>query len=391
MHRLPLAAPIWLTATPETPARQEALYALINLLLGGLGVLILVGGGVGLYLLWYLRGRDRHVGLVAEYLREPPSDIHAGVVGTLLDEHANSHDVVATLTDLGRRGILRIAPDGARKGDYTIELLRRDAILSPVERLLIDTLFTKGASRARLGAVRARFKAAIPCFKETLYEEVIAHGYFVASPRETRRRYQRVGATLAGSATVIGLPLTVLLADFQLLIAPTVALIAIGLAFYRLARVMPVKTARGAEEAAKWRAFRRYLASLERQEDLATARGIFASYLPYATALGLEQEWVKKFTAVNAAVPSWFGGIDGAALDGVGDIVANLDFVGSAVSTLPLPSAGNAFDAASQAFSALPALSDLGQVFSDVGDDGLQIASDALSGLLECAASVFDW
>ena len=37
--------------------------------IGGLG---LSGGGIWLYRKWYATGRDPHVGLVAEYLTEPP-------------------------------------------------------------------------------------------------------------------------------------------------------------------------------------------------------------------------------------------------------------------------------------------------------------------------------
>ena len=88
------------------PAITTAVQSLINLILGEVGIVILVSGAVGLYILWYLRGRDKPVGLVAEYLREPPSDLHPGVVGTLIDEHANHHDVIATLVNLGERNLL---------------------------------------------------------------------------------------------------------------------------------------------------------------------------------------------------------------------------------------------------------------------------------------------
>src|SRR5262245_32702055 len=80
----------------------DAVQAFFNLIMGEVGIVILVAGGVGLYLLWYVRGRDRPVGLIAEYLREPPGDLHPGVVGTLVDEHANYHDIVATLVNLGQ-------------------------------------------------------------------------------------------------------------------------------------------------------------------------------------------------------------------------------------------------------------------------------------------------
>ncbi len=51
-----------------------------------LGGLLAIGGPLLLYLWWYRRGRDAPVGLIADYLPEPPSDLPAGMVGTLIDE-----------------------------------------------------------------------------------------------------------------------------------------------------------------------------------------------------------------------------------------------------------------------------------------------------------------
>ena len=68
--------------------------------------LLIIGGPVLLYLWWYRKGRDPAVGLVADYLPEPPSDLPAGMVGTLIDESADMQDILATVLDLARRGAL---------------------------------------------------------------------------------------------------------------------------------------------------------------------------------------------------------------------------------------------------------------------------------------------
>ncbi len=194
---------------------MNASAALINLLLGELGLAILVGGAVGLLLLWYIRGRDKPHGLIADYLREPPSDLHPGLIGTLLDEHANSHDVVATLINLGHRGALEIATPSRRQKDYRLTLVRRDLPFSKVEQLLIEVLFGKVArpfaQRVLLNDVRAQFVAAIPQFKVALYDEVVAAGFFLASPRATRLRYRRWGAAIllrALKAALLPAPVT---------------------------------------------------------------------------------------------------------------------------------------------------------------------------------------
>ena len=88
---------------------------------------------------------------------------------------------------------------------------------------------------------------------------------------------------------------------------PIVAVVGIGLIVVLISRFMPRKTAAGAEAAAKWRAFRNYLASIERYEKLDEAQGIFDRYLPYAIAFDLESSWVDKFSRVPTASPRWYG------------------------------------------------------------------------------------
>ena len=76
---------------------------------------------------------------------------------------------------------------------------------------------------------------------------------------------------------------------------------------YQLGRVMPRKTRQGAEAAAKWRAFRRYLANLQRFDDLAAAKERWAEYLPYAIAMGLEQRFLNALPALGVQeTPSWY-------------------------------------------------------------------------------------
>lgn len=73
-----------------------------------LSLFLLVAGPLGLYLLWYGKGRDAPVKLPAEWIPEPPSDLPAGMAGTLVDEKAEPKDVISTLVDLARRGVLAI-------------------------------------------------------------------------------------------------------------------------------------------------------------------------------------------------------------------------------------------------------------------------------------------
>jgi uncharacterized membrane protein len=47
---------------------------------------------------------------------------------------------------------------------------------------------------------------------------------------------------------------------------------------------MPRKTAKGAEEAAKWLAFKQYLENIDKYSDMESVKEQFQVYLPYAVA-----------------------------------------------------------------------------------------------------------
>lgn len=82
---------------------NERYRSLVNLSLAAFGPLVPIVGLVGLHLLWHSRGRDVPVGVVADYLAEPPSDLPPGLVGTLVDDKVDMKDIIAALVDLARR------------------------------------------------------------------------------------------------------------------------------------------------------------------------------------------------------------------------------------------------------------------------------------------------
>lgn len=299
--------------------QRSALLNLGSLVLGGV---LLIGGGLGLYGLWYARGRDPHTGVVADFLPAPPDDLPPGAVGTLLDERADEHDVVATLVDLGHRGIVKIE-ETADEGffgfggghDFGLTLQRGDPAVAPFERDLLHALFgrelTEGVS-TRLSEVKSRFETAKPVIREKLYAEVVRRGYFSRSPEATRSSWQTGGTVAIVGAVLLGCLGAGAVAEVAPLAwIPVAVLIGLAVVVILLGRALPRKTVAGAEAAAKWRAFRKYLDEIERFEQLDEARDVFDRYLPYAVAFGLERSWVQKFAAVRAPTPAWYGGSGG--------------------------------------------------------------------------------
>jgi hypothetical protein len=87
--------------------------------------------------------------------------------------------------------------------------------------------------------------------------------------------------------------------------APPVGLAVVGLMLMGISRWMPQRTTLGIEEAARWRAFRRYLKNLKQFGDLESAQAVLDLYFPYAVALDVEEVVLRQAEDIGARVPIW--------------------------------------------------------------------------------------
>jgi uncharacterized membrane protein YgcG len=286
----------------------------VGVILGALGLVTLLGGPIAVYLLWYKRGRDLPTGVIPEYITEPPSDLPAGVVGALIDEKADLKDIIASITDLGHRGALRLEEQqkegflGIGSGrEYTFHLADESKASRPYEQTLLKGIF-RGKNERRMADLRQRFYTYIPELQKELYDEVVQAGFFPSDPNATRRKWVGLGVVSLIVSFVLSFALLCALGGYSLLaVCPGMALIATAIALIVVAQHMPRKTAKGAEEAAKWLAFKRYLETIEKQGDLAAVKDKFEEFLPYAIAFGLERSLINKFKAVDTPAPTWWG------------------------------------------------------------------------------------
>ncbi|HEC22895.1 MAG TPA: DUF2207 domain-containing protein, partial [Chloroflexi bacterium] len=313
---VPNVKPPWQEAYEREQAWNETWRPILNLLGFGLGLLLLVGGLMGVYFLWLFAGRDPRVGSVPEYLTEPPSDLPPGLAGTLVDEKADTQDIIATLLDLARRGAIVMEE---REGEVfgLSSLASRGFVfhrekdfagpLRSYEKLLLSKMFGR-RDQVGLDDLRNKFYRHIPVLQKALYEEAVKEGLFPASPKAVRGRYLGLGIAGLVLSMGVGFCAAAGFADrVQTILCPFTSLAVISLALIVVSRVMPTKTRKGAEEAAKWRAFKTYLRNAERYTDLEQATDLFDRYLPYAVAFGLERAWVKKFSRIpTTPVPRWY-------------------------------------------------------------------------------------
>ncbi|MCX8067761.1 MAG: DUF2207 domain-containing protein [Anaerolineae bacterium] len=299
--------------SPAAWQLAEDAKPLMNLGFGLLGGLFTVGGPLLVLLLWYLRGRDPVVKLPTDYLTEPPSDAPPGVAGALVDEKADLQDILATLVDLARRGYLQIE-ERAERGWLTASsdfVFRRtdkpDDDLLPYEKVLLSHLLGRKGER-RLSELKNRFYTAIPEIQKGIYEQLVRRGYFRTSPEKVRTRYTGLGATVLVLVFIAGLCIGgPLMGMSGAAICPFLGLGATAVALIVAGRHMPVKTRKGAEEAARWRAFKRYLQEMEKYTDVREAADQFEKYLPYAIAFGVDRTWVRRFARVeDLPMPVWY-------------------------------------------------------------------------------------
>lgn len=288
----------------EKEADRQNTYGVI---FAGIAILGAIVGGIGLFSLWYLKGRDPHAGLVASFLPEPPDDLPPGAAGTLIDEQANERDLVATIVDLGRRGVFQLEDVVTAGGaDLRLTMKSMDVPMSAFERELVSDLFNGDQTAGKQVTLRSGALSNPDKILSMLYGELVSRGYYTRSPEATRRSYGG-GAKTMIIVGVIGLFAGPAIFDVRLAWLPFAVLIVLGVVLTQSAKAMPQRTEKGAEANAKWLAFKRYLEDIQKYENLQESAAIFDKYLPFAVAFGIDKSWVNKFAQANTPMPNWFG------------------------------------------------------------------------------------
>ena len=304
----------------EEQQEQEERSAVAGTIFFAAGLIVFVVGGLGFALAWYTKGRDPHVGVIAGYIAHPPDDLSPGAAGTLVDEHVEVHDVLATVLDLARRGVIKINESGREEGVFGVgsgythefELIDPEQTTRPFEDVLLSTIFgvsRKPGTKSSMTSFRQNYTRQVERIADGYYDELVERKYFTESPSATRKKWTTY-ATVFAIVVAAGALLVNNTTDYASgwVAFPIAGAIVIGLFARSLATRMPAKTREGAEASAKWKAFRHYLEDIDEREDLSEAREIFERYLPYAVAFGLERSFVQKFAAADTPMPEWFGG-----------------------------------------------------------------------------------
>jgi len=272
------------------------------------GLFLPVATLLGMLLIWLRRGRDEPALVYATYVSDPPSSLPPGMVGALMDEKVDTKEVLATIVDLAHRGYLEIADSkekGAHKPLTTFTRLRSFGDLKGFEKEAAEALFKSGSDdEVTTAQLKNHFYKHIPALTDRLYADVTTAGLFTKNPKKTRKSWKGYGFLVG--AILIMLSLVFRGAGVAgwgwFLVGSVVATLIVWIFGPR----MPQRTVKGARERRKWEAFRNYLDDLDRFVDMEAAKEKFDAALPYAIALGVEKEWVRRFENLNVPAPGWY-------------------------------------------------------------------------------------
>ena len=301
------------------------------LTVGGSGVLLAgILGGIGA--LAWKRGRDRrYAGSQVDQVMgspggaeqtvpllehgegpvefAPPEDLRPGQIGTLIDEHANTLDVTATIVDLATRHYLVIEEIEKQgwfgKPDW--KLIRQPAPgdeLLTYEQMLLDRLFSTG-DEVKLSELKSTFASKLKEVEESLYSDALRRKWFVGRPDRVRGAWFGIGL----GALVVAGGATFALARWTHLGLFGVALIVGALSLLVIAPRMPRRTAKGTALARRVAGFRTVIETAEtHMSRWAEQENVFTRYLPYAIVFGCTEKWAKAFEGLAAAPAdtSWY-------------------------------------------------------------------------------------
>lgn len=261
--------------------------------------------------LWWFFGRDegRAGPVVVQY--EAPEGLTPIEIGTLIDERVDTRDVTATIIDLATRGFLKIdvrtKTSRQKPRPEKVWLIRQgpsEAGLKPFEKRLLDKIF-EDKDEVKLSDLQYKFRSTLGEVRNLVYRSLRDDGYFDGHLGIRRGLWIALGvvamiATIAVGAVLAG----------QDVFAPLSTIIAIVLTapqFVIFAWLMPRKTAKGRRAVEEVKGLEEYIRRAEKEElEAKAAAARFEGLLGCAMALGLAEEWARRFKRIYDTPPDWY-------------------------------------------------------------------------------------
>jgi hypothetical protein len=307
-----------------------------------LNLLIVLAGYAGLLAysipVWRRYGKDPDEGvLVTRY--EPPEGFSPASLRYIRQMYYDNKTMTAAIVSLAVKGYLRINDLGSEHTLFKLEPGPDAPALATGEAELYEALFKDGKrvvleqdNHALLGAARRAHKAS-------LGEDYKKH-YFQLNGLLNIPAIAIVLAAAALALLLGGRP--------SLTVMAAIVVMFLTVAFFAI--IMKRPTLRGRKVLDEMLGFRDYLEVAEKDEmnlrnPPEKTPELFEAYLPFALALGVEQDWAEKFADVLEAIrgpdgrgyqPTWYSGSWNSSRisSNIGSVASGL---GSAISSSVTP------------------------------------------------------
>jgi hypothetical protein len=247
-------------------------------------------------------------GIVVEFT--PPDNLRPAELGVLMDERADTTDVVATIIDLAARGHLSITEIPKKwlfgSVDYEMTKEKKSTIgLLPYEKLLLDNLFESGDS-IKMSKLRNTFYDELKEVKGKLYDHVVEKGLFPKNPETVWGTYFGIGIVLI-IAGVFGF-ITTASNDHIFLADIAFAAIIAGILFAIFSFHMPRRTGKGRAMYQKAKGYRLFVSKAEtHRQRFFEQKNLFNEVLPYAIMFGLTDKFFHAMKDMGVKTnPSWY-------------------------------------------------------------------------------------
>lgn len=277
-------------------------------------LLVAAAGLLGLFAwyvpVWQRYGRDPEKGVIVTRY-EPPAHLSPASLRYIRQMHYDDKTMTAAVVNLAVKGYLRIRKDG---DEHVLERLDDSAARPPLaagERELLQAIFSTGpvielenSNHEILGKARSRHRSSL--------KRDYANRYF-----RTNGAMNLPGLLIAIAAGLVAV--NVANGPTPVVLGIIVAMLAVIVVF---AILMKQPTGIGRKVLDELEGFREYLEIAEKDEmnlrnPPEKTPALFERYLPFALALGVEQEWAERFARIFGNLrgpdgtpyhPAWYRG-----------------------------------------------------------------------------------
>lgn len=272
-----------------------------------LGILVFV-----FFWIWKKFGKDDRVVTAISYF--PPSGVDPAMAGFLIDDRADTPDLISLIPCWGSRGIIKmeqIEKSGFFGKDDTklIRLRPLPADSTPYEEKIFNGLFgaddSENEKEVLISSLENSFYTTMASAKETLKSK--AQKYYDPKAREVKN-YTIIGVVFIGAA-LFGLFLLVwgIVAAFS--VFPVIAFLLI------MTPYLVKKNSKGNKVLSELKGFKQFIKVAEENKLkmlLNDSPNYFETTMAYALAFGLFDKWARKFEKLDIQPPSWYSSTAGA-------------------------------------------------------------------------------